>query len=42
MRSLVDHQDVVSGLRKRAADDRAAESSADDAISHAVHVRLLF
>jgi hypothetical protein len=29
-------------LRESAADDRAAESSADDAISHSVNVRLLF
>ena len=42
MRALVDHQNFVSGLRERAADDRAAESSADDAISHSVDVRLLF
>ena len=42
MRALVDHQDVVPGLGKSAADDRAAKSSADDAISHSVDVRLLF
>jgi hypothetical protein len=42
MRALVDHQDFVPGLRQRATDDRAAESSADDAISHSVDVRLLF
>jgi hypothetical protein len=40
MRALIDDQDVVPGLRKRATDDRAAESSADDAISHPVHFRL--
>jgi hypothetical protein len=40
MRALLDHQDIVAGLRKRPADDRAAKSSADDAISHAVHFRL--
>src|SRR6185437_5123106 len=42
VRALVDHQDFVPGLRQSAADDRAAESSADDAISHSVDVRLLF
>jgi hypothetical protein len=42
MRALVDHEDFVPGLGKSAADDRAAESSADDAISHSVDVRLLF
>jgi hypothetical protein len=41
MRALIDHQNVVPGLSKRATDDRAAESSADDAISHSVNVRLL-
>ena len=40
MRALIDDQDVVPGLGKRATDDRAAESSADDAISHAAHFRL--
>jgi hypothetical protein len=42
MRALIDHQNFVSGLRESAADDGAAESSADDAISHSVDVRLLF
>jgi len=42
MRALVDHQDFVPGLRESAADDRAAESSADDTISHSVDFRLLF
>jgi hypothetical protein len=42
MRALVDHEDFMPGLGKSAADDRAAESSADDAISHSVDVRLLF
>ncbi len=42
MRALIHHQNFVSGLRESAADDRAAESGADDAISHSVDVRLLF
>ena len=41
MRPFIDHQDLVPGLRESAADDRAAESSADDAISHSVDFRLL-
>jgi hypothetical protein len=42
MRTLIDYQNFVSGFSESAADDRAAESSADDAISHFVDVRLLF
>jgi hypothetical protein len=42
MRALIDHQNFMSRLRESAADDRAAESSADDAISHSVDFRLLF
>jgi hypothetical protein len=40
MRALIDHQDLVPGLRESATDDRAAESSADDAIPHAHHFQL--
>jgi hypothetical protein len=41
MRALINHQDLVPGLGKSATNDRAAEPSADNAISHAVHVQLL-
>ncbi len=39
MRALVDHQDFVSRLGERAADDGAAESGADNAISHGHNFR---
>ena len=42
MRTLVDDQHFIPSLSESAADDRAAESSAHDAISHSVDVRLLF
>ena len=40
MRALIDHQHALPGFGESATNDRAAESSADDAISHAVHFRL--
>jgi hypothetical protein len=40
MRAFIDHEHVVPGFSESATNDRAAESSADDAISHPVQFRL--
>jgi hypothetical protein len=40
MRAFIDHQHVVPRFSESATDNRAAESSADDAIPHPVHFRL--